>query len=497
MEVCIMAENENAAKAGPKPVTVKTRFLYGIGDWAFSLMSNVETFFFNYFLTNIAQFSGPVVTTIATITSTVDAALSWIYGAILNIVKPGKYGRYRTWLVYVPWIVPFLFVFQFLKLGENDAVSAVIIVIAFLISHIVWNLPWSANVALISVAGGTPEGRAALSSSRATWNQVASITWTYVGWPLAVIISAFLTKSGIGKEVIIQAGANKYPINTGGFAALAFLLGCLMVLCYFVNFLATTGYEEIETAETLAKKKSKTKASGGEMLKSLIQNPSLCFLIFGTVPALGLRFIPPVVVAYYLQYVAQDMGMMVPYQLITALCAFAGAFSSGFIAKQFSARSTLIGSYVLAAVACVLIYFNYLNAWLVVGLMACVQFVQGICYSVYPALFADCAVYAKWKLNADARGWIMGLATVPLKVSIIGRSLIVNLSLMAIGFNAAAMRANPELVTEEVKKGITSAFALIPGIIVIVGIVIMIFGYRLTREKVNQYQKEIDARGGN
>ena len=33
-----------------------------------------------------------MVTLITTISSTVDAALSWIYGAILNSIKPLKWG---------------------------------------------------------------------------------------------------------------------------------------------------------------------------------------------------------------------------------------------------------------------------------------------------------------------------------------------------------------------------------------------------------------------
>jgi GPH family glycoside/pentoside/hexuronide:cation symporter len=41
----------------------------------------------------------------------------------------------------------------------------------------------------------------------------------------------------------------------------------------------------------------------------------------------------------------------------------------------------------------------------------------------------------------------------------------------------------------------TLAFALIPGILCVAGALLLIFGYRLTKEKVAQYQAEIDARG--
>jgi GPH family glycoside/pentoside/hexuronide:cation symporter len=114
-----MAENETTQVKGPKPITKATGFWYGFGDCWFTIMSNVETFFWNFFMTNVAMFATEIVTTISLIASLVDAFLSWIYGGIINAVKPGKFGRYRTWLVMAPWIVPFLYAFQFLKIGEG------------------------------------------------------------------------------------------------------------------------------------------------------------------------------------------------------------------------------------------------------------------------------------------------------------------------------------------------------------------------------------------
>ena len=79
-----------------KPLSKALKLFYGVGDCGFTLMSNVESYFFNFFLTNLASFDLGIVTAITTISSTVDACLSWIYGAILNSIKPKKWGRYRS-----------------------------------------------------------------------------------------------------------------------------------------------------------------------------------------------------------------------------------------------------------------------------------------------------------------------------------------------------------------------------------------------------------------
>ena len=155
--------NKQTKKTG---LSKSLKMFYGVGDFGFTLMSNIESYHFNFFLTNLAQFPLAMVTLITTIASTVDAVLSWMYGAILNSVKPMKWGRYRSWLGAIPGLGPFLYAFQFINLGDGW-VSAIVIIIAAIASHVAWNFAYVANVSMISVAGKTPEERSQLSSTRA------------------------------------------------------------------------------------------------------------------------------------------------------------------------------------------------------------------------------------------------------------------------------------------------------------------------------------------
>ena len=138
-----------------KGLSKALKLFYGIGDCGFTLMTNVESYYFNFFLTNLAQFGLATVSFITTTASVIDACLSWIYGAILNSIKPKKWGRYRSWLILLPWLVPFLYAFQFLKIGDGP-LSIAIIIAAAVVSHVVWNFPYVANVSMIAVAGKTP-----------------------------------------------------------------------------------------------------------------------------------------------------------------------------------------------------------------------------------------------------------------------------------------------------------------------------------------------------
>jgi Na+/melibiose symporter-like transporter len=433
-------------------------------------MTNVETFYFTFFLTKLAMFSMELTAVIGTIYSTVDACLSWIYGGILNAIKPRKWGRYRSWLIMVPWIVPFLFAFQFLKVSENTTVSAVVITAAAIISHIVWNFPYAANAAIVSFASKDPQDRAILSSSRATWNNIAGVAFSYVGLPLANVLAN------------VVGEINK-------FAALAFVLGVLMAVGYYVHFRITDGYEELEDPN--AAKPSNRKASVKDLAKALFQNPQLILLIIADLAKWVIKFVVAASAIYYWTYVANNAGMQATYVLAANLAAVVGAYGARWFTKYLSNRATIISAYILMAAAMYIAYFAYSKVTLVFVLMVIAQFGYGVCYACAPALYADTAVYAEWKTGKNSAGWIMGLQTLPLKVAVMVRAGIVAACLKAANFDASI---DPSAATPELQRGITAAFALWPAVFVTAGALILIFGYRLTKEKVAKYQAEIDAR---
>ena len=465
-----MSDN-SAKKDTHPPVTKKVRFWYGFGDFGFTLMSNVETFYWNSFLTNIAGFLPSVALVITTIASVVDAALSWVYGGIINSVKPKKWGRYRSWLILIPWIVPFIYAFQFVSLRGNTAFSAVLITAAAIISHVIWNLPYAANATLVSLIGRTPETRAQLASSRATWNNLSSVAFSYLGLPLATVIAGII---GEGNQ----------------WGALAFVLGIVMVVGYYVHFKISEPYEEIETATKA--KESKTKASGKDMAKALFQNPQLMLLIVADLPKWIVKFVVAGSAIYYFRDVANAPKMQTTYVLVSNICAVVGAYLAGILIKKLTSRTMMIGSCFVMAALMLVAYFSFRSPWMVLVLMSLAQCGYGVCYASAPPLYADTAIYAKWKTGIDSQGWIMGLQTMPLKVAVIVRSVVINSALMAVGYTAATYDA--ATAADSVRQGIATPFTLIPALCLLAGGLILLFGFKLTKEKVLQYQTEIDAR---
>lgn len=457
-------------KQNKKGLSGALKKFYGVGDCGFTLMSNIESYYFSFFLTNLAQFSLPMVTFITTVSSTVDALLSWIYGAILNSIKPMKWGRYRSWLIAIPWLVPFLYAFQFVKIGDG-MLSAVIIIIAAIASHVAWNFAYVANVSMISVAGSTPEERSQLSSTRAAWANLSKVIFSYIGPGLAAFMA------GIIGEV------NQY-------GAAAFVLGCVMAVLYYAHFRMFDGYETVQP-EKNAKTTAKDKTGGMDLIRALLQNPPLIALLIADLAKFMFNFVLMGVAAYYFSYIAGNSGMLPTYILVTNIFCVVGAYLSKTLSNKFSTRTTTIGVMAIQAVLLIVSFLFYNNVTLVIVLMSVAMFGYGITYACTPALYGDTIVYSEWKTGKNAAGWISGLQNVPLKVSIMTRGIIISACLAMGNFSTDI---DPAQAPEELKRAISIGFMIIPAIALIIAVVALLFGFKLTREKVNQYAAEIASR---
>jgi len=444
---------------------------YGVGDCGFTLMSNVETYYFMKFLTDIAKFAPATAGTIATIASVIDACISWVYGAILNSIKPKKWGRYRSWLILLPWLVPFLFAFQFLKIGDG-VLSMVVIIAGFVISHFVWNFPWVANVSLIAIVGKTADDRAQLAATRSAYGNFSKVIFGWVGPPLVALFASIL-----GEQ-------NQY-------AAVAFVLGCVMAVLYFVHFKLFEGYETVEADEAEVKVVTKDKTSGKDLISALFQNPPLMILMLADFAKWMFNFVVNGFAVYYFTFVAKNVAMLATFMLVSNICGVAGSYIAKSIAKKISTRSTTILFFVIMIASLVIANFTYANIMLVMVLMSIAMFGYGVVHTCIPALYADTVIYSEWKTKKNAAGWISGLQNLPLKIGVVARGVVIAFCLSLANYNPDI---DPASASVELQKGIALGFMLIPAIALGFSVLLLFFGFKITREKVDQYQAEIAAR---
>ena len=513
-----------------KPLSTALKFFYGVGDFGFNLMSSVETYYFVFFLTNFAFIDmGPVegaafAASVAGIGSTVDAILGWMYGGFINSLKPFKWGRYRSWLVVLPWIVPFLYCFEFTAITNNVMLNAALIVFFNITSHAAWDFPYVSNIAMISMAAHTPEDRARMASTRGMWSNASKIFFGYLFPPIALVGSS------------IFGAQNQYAFG-------ALVMGVAFALLYFVHFKMFKGYEKEYTKEELAnykKQGDQGKTTFKDLGRALVTNQPLVFLLLADIAKWIFNFMCAGIAAYYFNYVAVGMpmfaglAMLGVYQVLSnILCVVGAALSANFAKAIGSTRNAMIFALLFMAVMMFIAYFMYFNVWAVVIFMSLAQFGYGITYSCSTAMYADTVVYNEWKNRTNAAGWINGLQLFPLKIGFMARSIIIPFVLAAVGLNAkgyqpvldfaagkgadgtvdptkildvsgfqdvlanpTAYGFDPELINQFLafQHGIGIGFMVIPACLCILGAVLLALGYKLTNAKMAEYQAEIDAR---
>ncbi|MBQ1892263.1 MAG: MFS transporter [Firmicutes bacterium] len=452
-------------------LTTAVKTFYGVGDGGFVLMSNVETFYFNTCCTDYLGFTPVQTGLINSVFSIVDACLSWVYGMIMNGTRPKKFGRYRSWLVLVPWIVPFLFAFQFLRLSENPTVAGAIIAIAAIVSHFIWNLGYVANNTMVSVIGKTPEERGVVASGKALWNNVGSLLFSYVGLPFAGVLAGI-----VGQK--------------NQFAALAFVLGIVMVLTYFVHFKISDGYEEPEDEATIQAKKlaEQNKMSVGQMFAMLVKHPIVILIMIADLAKWCVNFTTKGAALYYWRDAAHNPALQATYTLLTSIAGIVGAYCARFIVKKVSTRLAVLTSLGGMAIFLCAEYFLYASPAAVMVCITAAFFFYGMALGSFPGLYADTVVMITAKEGKNPSGWVMGLQNVPLKVGVFLRGVIINACLVAVNWQKG------EVLEGTARQGMTVAFGLVPAIFCAVGFILIIIGYKYTRADVAKAQAEIDAR---
>jgi len=449
-----------------KGLTRSLKTFYGVGDFGFTLMSNIDTYNATYFFTNIAKFPLGIVTVMTTISAIVDAILSTMYGPILNKIKPKKWGRYRSWLILTPWMVPILYALQFVSIG-NGVAAGIFVTLAMITSRIAWNIPFIANLTMINVAGKNPEDRMTLSSTRSVWMTLGSLIYSYAGPAVIAVFTSFLGE-------------------VSSYAATAFAFSVFMAAAYYAHFRMFKGYEMTDEEE-LAQQEKISRESGSKNTISKVKamdviktNSHLLWLLGATLMKFIVLFLVSGIAIYYFTYVSHNEAMFSIFLFTTSLCGVVASYVSKFIVAKFGAKKSVVSAYVLMVVFGIIAFLFYQSTILVVVFMCLLMFMLHMSNAIDPELYAGCAGYSGKKLGYDVSGTVMGLLTVPLKIGIVFRGILIAAVLVIANFDASL---DPASATVELQRGVSIGFMIIPAIIMALGTFMLAFGYKLSQEK--------------
>ena len=440
--------------------------LYGLPSFGFQIFVSMEVFFFAAFLTDFAKLPIALVGTVLMVTSIFD--ILWVPTAGVIVEKSNmKWGKYRSWLLVGPPFAALFFILQFSKIG-SPTTNAVIIIIGFLASHLIWNIFYAGHIALNSSMTSVREERISMATNRGMFNALGSMVFSLLGMK---------TILAIGKQV----GAPAL-----GYTLTVVITGCIMVACYYALFFLTKDYAFHGTSVQSGKKEEKMPI--GEMLKQIVVNPPLMGLMLAELGRYLGRFVIFGLAFYYFKYVVSNLAVIAVFMTGLTVVTFVGALIANPLAKKFGERNTYILSlsiFIIGLLAVWALPMNYIS-FMIVMFIAYLGY--GMPDALGVAMYSSTVDYGEWKTGKNARGFIMSLISFPIKTAILVRSVIITAVLAGAGY-VANMKATPELV-----NGIKNGLTLYPAIFLAIGLFFIILLYKITPTNLAEMQKEIAAR---
>lgn len=258
-----------------------------------------------------------------------------------------------------------------------------------------------------------------------------------------------------------------------------------MCVGYLIHYNITDGYDlpQVTAKETFVKQK----VTVIDMLKGVGKNPPLIAVLFCDFMRLSGYYLMLALVAYYCKIVLKDpvaVGNMLLF--INIGCLLGSLLSRTFVARLGTKGTSIIGL-AGAAVFMIVAMIASPNAMAVMICLGLSQFCYGVSFGLTTSLYANSATFAEYSTEKNTTGFIMGLLSFSIKMSLFIRGLIITFVLGFIGYSANMT------VTDQVASNMSTAFFIIPAILMALSI-IPLFMMKMKDSDVIDMRKEIEAR---
>ena len=416
-------------------INTAIRSVWGVSEIGFSIAATLETAFFLFFLTDVAQLPLAISGVIAASASAVDTVSALLAGVFIDKFHFKK-GKYRPWLIIAPTIAMVFFIMCFTKVG-GDVVAGIVISIGYVVSHFCWNITYAGIRSMTNVLTDEPSERAFLSGRLGA------------GAALGRVIASKLVPLITTSLAALVSGVLAYSICA---AVVSIIYIIAMAICFF----ATKGYDTETKSEG---KKISFKAMG----KNIVTNPNLIGVVLHDILRLIAYYTVAAGTAYYAKVVLGDASASGTILMNTTILGVAGWLVIWVIAY------ILQPGYVL------------LNVLLVLS-----QVFFGLAYGLSANLYSMCATWSHWKTGENTLGTTMSIMTVSVKLGVTLRAIILPAFLSLVAYDATATVFDAAAIA-----GIEQMYFLLPIGLLVVSLIPFLLLFKIKDSDVTKMNEEI------
>jgi Na+/melibiose symporter-like transporter len=183
--------------------------------------------------------------------------------------------------------------------------------------------------------------------------------------------------------------------------------------------------------------------------------------------------------------------------ILGQLAAILGIVLSNVLVKNFGKRNVFVGGLILASIFAIAFYVVPPSGIaMVFALQILYNFAWGITMPVPWAMMADVADYSDWKYNRRSTAIVFAGVVIGLKVGLAIGGAISSMLLSWFGYVAPAANVAWLQQTPQAIEGIKLSTSIIP-VIAVLGMIVLLFLYKITSKVEIQMQDELAERRKN
>ncbi|KPU45194.1 putative symporter YjmB [Oxobacter pfennigii] len=434
---------------------------YAFYSFASSLAFAIPMSYLTIFMTENLLYSAALMGTTLLIARAIDFVIGLIAGSVVSKTN-FKWGKYRSWLIILRFVVFFGIVIQFIDTSKLPTYTKMIVtILGYGMLHFSMNFIQTAQYGVLSaMAGSDMEDRDKLSIRGTQWMAAGNILVSAITLPFIQAITPYVGSS------------NAYTIA-------ATLFGLVLVVGNMMLSKAAAPYDIPQPKDTATNVVS-TKIS--DLVKSVATNSQL--LVYITASSLfniGLMTFNGIL-AYYFMYVLGNFLLMSLAMTITTAFGLVASIIGPKIGRKLGKKNAMVYGLLIYAAGNLCISFFAKGSLVVYIIFSCISAVAMYFFQAFGPLYVlDAGEYGFYKTGKDYRAMATGLFTMPFKIGFALGGAVSGYGLAIIGYTAG-MTPTPQFVDKFMLLlgGIPAAFY-------VVAAVLMIVGYKITDEDAAKY----------
>lgn len=447
----------------------KDYITYGISNFFGSSIAGLTQGYLLIFYTTILGISPLIVGSMFLVSKIWDGVNDPIEGSIIDRTK-GKYGKLRTYLVYLSVPYAIVTVLLFLPVRFSDTGKIIYMYVTYLIWCSLYTFVDAPLQALPGVVSPNHEERTKMISLGRLFGSA--------GGEIAMVIIA------IGFFITDSASAI--------YLATAIILSTLGAI--FIIFGGLNIKERIEPTVV----KSHNIFEG---FRYLAKNKPLLLMVTGNFLSFFRNIISASIV-YVVTYIFLKPESQILFSLPSMIGSLIGMLAPAFLAKKISGRKQYIYATFLLSIIMGLVFIIgqiYMNLYVIAALMFLYGIPTGILNVVPTLMCTDTLDYMEWKEGVRQEGISFTIMSFRSKVASGFKDFTMALILTWIGFEAIGIgelipgKSDLYMQSERTRAGLFMMFSLIPAVFNLLSVIPFLF-YKLDGEYLKKIQAELARR---